>query len=146
LSSQYDPLPEGTKPIEQLEAKALEIIKSRGDEGVYQHELWRTLGLDSREGSRLALRLLKKGLIVREPVVHNGRRTYKLYIAKQVKRSFKIDVDFTPFLEVPCFTCPHMGSRCFEGGFFDPRNCPMLREWLDKRVRVSRKSLVAKSL
>ena len=61
-----------------LERKAYEIIRKSGKNGILQSELWRILGVDSREGSRIALRLLKKGLIEREPVVHNGKRTYRL--------------------------------------------------------------------
>ena len=123
---------EGPK-LSSLEEKALEIIRSRGDEGIYQYELWKLLGLDSREGSRLALRLLKKGLIIRKPAVHNGRRTYKLYIAKPVKAEVKVDVNFGSFLEVPCFTCPNL-ERCYVGGFYDPLKCPALRGWLERLV------------
>ncbi len=124
---------EAGSKLSSLEEKALEIIRSRGDEGIYQYELWKLLGLDSREGSRLALRLLKKGLIVRKPAVHNGRRTYKLYIAKPVKEEIRVSVDFGSFLSVPCFTCPNL-ERCHRGGFYDPTRCPALRSWLERLV------------
>ena len=124
--------------LEDLEQRALEIIKSRGDEGIYQHELWKALGLDSREGSRLALRLLKKGLIVREPTIHNGRRTYKLYLAKQEKLKAKLEVYIGAAIEVPCFSCKNL-ERCHNGGFFDPATCPILRKWLDSKVAVIKK-------
>jgi len=119
--------------LEELEGKALEIIKSRNEEGVYQHELWKALGLDSREGSRLALRLLKKGLIIREPTIHNGRRTYKLFLAKKEKRRVKLEIHIGSVIEVPCFTCKHL-ERCHLGGFFDPTTCPMLRRWIHSKV------------
>lgn len=130
---------EGGSRLTALEEKALEIIRSRGDEGIYQYELWKLLGLDSREGSRLALRLLKKGLIVRKPAVHNGRRTYKLYIAKPVREEIKVSIDFGSFLEVPCFTCPHL-ERCYRGGFHDPTKCPLLQSWVERLVEQYRKS------
>ncbi len=132
----------GSSRLSSLEEKALEIIRSRGDEGIYQYELWKLLGLDSREGSRLALRLLKKGLIVRKPAVHNGRRTYKLYIAKPVKEEVKVSVDFGSFLEIPCFTCPHL-ERCYRGGFYDPVKCPVLRSWLQSLVESEAKKGLA---
>lgn len=119
--------------LEQLEEKAMEIIRSRGDEGIYQHELWKALGLDSREGSRLALRLLKKGLIIREPTVHNGRRTYKLYVAKQEKLKARLEVHIGNAIEIPCFSCRNL-EKCHNGGFFDPATCLILRRWLDAKV------------
>lgn len=134
------PLGSRRSNLEQLEEKALEIIKSRGEDGIYQHELWKMLGLDSREGSRLALRLLKKGLIIREPTVHNGRRTYKLFLAKKEKKVIKLEVDIGVAIEVPCFTCRHL-ERCHTGGgsFFDPSSCPILHKWLDHKVKLLKK-------
>ncbi len=126
--------------LEALEEKALEIIKQRGSEGIYQHELWKALGLDSREGSRLALRLLKKGLIVREPAVHKGRRTYKLYLAKEEKKQAQLEIKIGNAIEIPCFTCKHM-ERCYVGGFFDPTTCPILRRWLDAKTAMIKRAL-----
>jgi DNA-binding MarR family transcriptional regulator len=128
--------------LSEIEAKALEIIRSRGDEGIYQHELWKSLGLDSREGSRLALRLLKKGLIIREPTIHNGRRTYKLFIAKRGKEKAKLAVRIGQAIEVPCFSCRNL-ERCHPGGFFDPANCPILRRWLNAKLAMLKKAIEA---
>ncbi len=127
----------GKRAIDELEARALEIIKSRGDEGIYQHELWKALGLDSREGSRLALRLLKKGLIVREPAVHKGRRTYKLYLAKKTRQPARLKVYIGSAIEIPCFTCKNL-EKCHNGGFYDPVNCPILASWLNSKIRMLR--------
>ncbi len=128
------PVAGSSSRLSELEQRALEIIKSRGEDGIYQNELWKMLGIDSREGSRIALRLLKKGLIVREPVVHNGRRTYRLVLAKPVQVQVKVNVALDVVLEIPCFTCPNL-ERCHVGGFFDPRTCPLLNHWLDSRVK-----------
>jgi len=122
--------------LSELESKALEVIKSRGEQGIYQHELWKLLGIDSREGSRLAIRLLKKGLIVREPVVHEGRRTYKLMLAKPATATVKVEVNLDFAITIPCFTCPNL-ERCHPGGFFDPANCPKLNQWLDSLLRAN---------
>lgn len=121
--------------LEELEDKALQLIRERGDEGIYQHELWKMLGLDSREGSRLALRLLKKGLIIREPTVHNGRRTYKLFLAKQIKKKPKITIRIGNAIEIPCFTCRNL-DKCHNGGFYDPSTCPILASWLNNKIRT----------
>ena len=131
---------ESSSRLTELERKALEIIKSRGDEGIYQNELWKILGIDSREGSRLALRLLKKGLIIREPVIHNGRRTYRLVLAKPVRVRFKLRVNLDTVINIPCFVCPHL-ERCHTGGFYDPRTCPVLNQWLEERARELRLKL-----
>jgi hypothetical protein len=142
LSAAIEPSIEdtGRRMLDELEAKALEIIKSRGDEGIYQHELWKALGLDSREGSRLALRLLKKGLIVREPAVHKGRRTYKLYLAKKTRQPVKLNIYIGSSLEIPCFTCKNL-EKCHNGGFYDPTNCPILSAWLNSKIRMLKKAM-----
>ncbi len=126
--------------LSEVEVKALEIIRESGDEGIYQHELWKKLGLDSREGSRLALRLLKKGLIVREPTIHRGRRTYKLFIAQQGKERAKLEVRIGTAIEIPCFSCKNL-ERCHEGGFFDPRTCPILRNWLNNKIAMIKRAM-----
>jgi len=124
--------------ISEIEQKALEIIKKRGENGIYQYELWRELGLDSRDGSRLAQRLLRRGLIVRKPAVHNGRRTYKLFIAKHVPKPIEVDVDADEFLEIPCFTCRYL-DKCHRGGFHDPVKCPLIRDWIEAKMREKAK-------
>ncbi|MET1100922.1 MAG: transcription factor TFIIIC [Pyrodictiaceae archaeon] len=121
-----------------LEERAIKIIKERGDEGIYQYELWKLLGLDSREGSRLALKLLRKGLITRKPVIHNGRKTYKLYIAKPVTRKVDLEISIGEFRDIPCFSCKYM-DKCHRGGFYDPVTCPWLRGWIEERVREAKK-------
>jgi len=133
-------LGEKSSELSEIETKALEIIKASGEEGIYQHELWKRLGLDSREGSRLALRLLKKGLIVREPTVHKGRRTYKLFIATRSKERVKLTIKIGQVIEIPCFSCKNL-ERCHAGGFFDPRTCPLLRTWLNKKLEMLKKAM-----
>lgn len=120
--------------ISELERKALEIIKERGDEGIYQYELWRRLGLDSRDGSRLAQRLLRKGLITREPVTHNGRRTYLLKYLKKEPKPIEVEVDLGSFMEIPCFTCRFL-DRCHRGGIRDPTRCRIIRDWVEAKLR-----------
>lgn len=113
-----------------LERKAYEIIRKSGKNGILQSELWRILGVDSREGSRIALRLLKKGLIEREPVVHNGKRTYRLML----KEEKGIDINIDLVVNIPCFTCSQY-LRCGEGSYLNPITCPKLTKWILSEVR-----------
>ena len=115
------------RQLSELERKAYELIKSRGEEGLLQSELWKLLNIDSREGSRIALQLLKKGLISREPVIHNGHRTYRLFAVK--KYDINIRVNLNTVKDIPCFTCKYF-NRCGRGNFYDPRTCPILTNWL----------------
>ncbi len=115
------------KQLSSLEKKALDLI--RKSEGILQSDLWKTLGLDSREGSRLVLRLLKKGLIRREQVMIRGRRTYKLYIVKPRQSTGKLLIDVSTLLEIPCSTCRWF-NNCGPNNFQDPRTCRILDTWL----------------
>ncbi len=127
--------------ISELEKKALEIIKTH--KGVLQSDLWKMLGLDSREGSRLVLRLVKKGLIKREQVSVNGRRTYKLTTIEAAEEALTIKINIASILDIPCATCPHI-NECGLKNFYDPATCPLLDHWIarnlsgGKRVRVIR--------
>jgi len=120
--------------MEELEKTALEMIKNSGSTGILQSDLWRRLGLDSREGSRLVLRLAKKGLIRREQVVVNGRRTYRLRYTRPPSLELRLKVDIEDVLDIPCFTCPFLG-QCGPGNFNDPRTCPILQAWLERKAR-----------
>ena len=105
-----------------MEYKALQIIMSAGSKGVPQCELWRELGATSREGSRIALRLLRKGLIRREKELYNGRWTYRLY---PKWKHASID----PILGCPCLLCPD-DPRCGPWGSTSPNECERLTRWI----------------
>ncbi|MCE4624360.1 MAG: Lrp/AsnC family transcriptional regulator [Desulfurococcales archaeon] len=114
--------------LSSLEKKALELIKRK--KGILQSELWKTLKLDSREGSRLVLRLQRKGLIRREQVSVNGRRTYKLYPVELRPQDKQLLVDIGYALIVPCTTCPYF-QACGNTPPLEPTSCPILDRWLD---------------
>jgi len=61
-----------------LERNAFQLILD-SDDGVLQSDMWKALGLTSREGSRLALKFEEKGVVERRKVLHEGRWTYKLF-------------------------------------------------------------------
>jgi len=113
-----------------LEEKAYNLIKKAGNKGILQSELWRKLGINSKEGSRITLRLVKKGIVYREPVIHEGRRTYRLFIAKKLEE----EIDISGFIDIPCFTCTEY-VRCSEGGYLSPSTCPKLSLWLMDEAR-----------
>jgi len=149
--------------LTELERKALKLIIEAGKEGLLQQDLWKKLNIDSRDGSRIALRLAKKKLIHRELVTVKGRKTYRLTALvdevpepeeekeeekketkyeRRVPRSIKLDVKVRMGLvaKIPCASCPH-ANRCGPGNFFDPATCSKLNLWL---IKVA-KSLEKKS-
>jgi DNA-binding Lrp family transcriptional regulator len=113
--------------LSKLEKEALELIRKK--KGILQSTLWRTLKLDSREGSRLVLRLVRKGLVRREQVSVNGRRTYKLYPVESFSAQATVKVDILWALRIPCTTCPYFQQCGLHR--IDPTNCPILERWLD---------------
>jgi len=123
----------------ELEKKALEIIKNSPD-GVLQSDLWKMLHLDSREGSRLVLRLAKKGLIKREQVSIKGRRTYKLTAVDVVEEKFTIKIDVSSIVDIPCSVCPFI-NECAPNNFRDPASCPWLDAWVRRKVMERKRKL-----
>lgn len=64
------------KELTPRERHALALIEQA--DGFYQSELWKALGVSSRTGTRIATALEATGIIMRDPVVYNGRKTYRL--------------------------------------------------------------------
>ncbi len=120
--------------ISELEKKALKLIEESSD-GILQSDLWKMMNLDSREGSRLVLRLVKKGLVKREQVIVNGRRTYRLTLAKTTSEPVSVKIDISSILDIPCTTCPFIND-CGPRNFHDPRLCPLLDRWLRAKIRA----------
>lgn len=106
---------------EDIEHQALQIIASKGSEGISQRDLWKELDTSSREGSRISIRLDKKNLVKREKAFIDGRWTYKLFI----KHSIEID----SILDVPCISCAS-SSKCEAGSEISPNSCILLTNWL----------------
>lgn len=107
------------------EQKAYKYIVEAGEKGILQSELWKLLGTGSKEGSRIAIRLERKNLISRKPVIHNGRKTYLLVSIDP--KSFNSN---PILLNSPCFLCPDI-DNCGEGREIDPTKCRKLEGWLD---------------
>lgn len=117
-----------TKEIEEAILKIVKEATKKG-EGVIQSTLWQRLGIDNREGTRAVINLVRRGLIKREPVVHKGRKTYKLTYVTRKKMKLKLVVNLNPVMRIPCFTCRSL-SRCSEGNFYNPQKCVMLTSFL----------------
>jgi len=107
---------------ESIYQRALKLIIDAGEEGILQSELWRRLGATSREGSRIAIRLERRGLITRKRELHNGRWTYRLFA--RVKK-----ISIVSIIGCPCFACPD-NFRCSPGGVIDPVRCERLTRWV----------------
>ncbi len=97
-----------------LEKKAFDIISSKTREGgVTQVELWKLLGIDSKEGSKIILRLLRRGLVVRKEIEYNGKKAYILTLPGHLisKEDLSLEVNIDSVINIPCFKCP-MLSIC----------------------------------
>ncbi|MEM2841777.1 MAG: hypothetical protein QW201_00500 [Thermoproteota archaeon] len=105
-----------------MERKALSIISSAGDTGILQTELWKKMGVSSREGSRICSRLESWGLVRREKFLYNGRWTYRIISTRNPPKMDSI-------LGAPCITCP-LFSKCAPGNDVNPERC----DWLDKWI------------
>jgi len=106
----------------ELEHKALHVIANNGTDGVLQSELWRELDATSREGSRIALKLETKGLILREKELFEGRWTYRLFPKRK-------PVSLNSIIDSPCLMCPN-DARCRAGNPVSPNYCLRLTAWI----------------
>ena len=108
--------------MEKLKTTVLELVAKRGDNGIFQSDLWKKLKLSSRDGSRLALKLERHHLIKREKILENGRWTYKLKIAH-------VPVTTQSIESAPCLICP-VETKCTLDGEVSPRTCPLIEQWV----------------
>jgi predicted DNA-binding transcriptional regulator len=110
-----------------LTSKVYKLVVEHGSDGVLQSELWKELVLTSRDGSRLAIRLERRGMIRREKVLDGGRWTYKL-------TPLRMPVQIRSIEEAPCLTCPYE-AKCSLTGVVSPLSCPWISEWVIKEFR-----------
>jgi len=90
--------------------------------GILQSQLWKKFKLSSRDGSRLALKLERMGMITREKILEKERWTYKLIIKK-------IPVSTKSIEGAPCLTCP-VQSKCSIDGEISPKTCQWIEDWV----------------
>ncbi len=113
-----------------LTSRVYKLVVERGREGVLQSEIWKELGLTSRDGSRLAIRLERRGLIGRVKVLEEGRWTYKL-------TPLRFPTDMTSIERAPCVVCQYE-SKCSIDGEISPYICPWIGPWVVEEMRVAR--------
>ena len=102
-------------------SRVYKLVVEHGKEGVLQSELWKKLSLTSRDGSRLAIRLEKRGMIKREKILEGGRWTYKL-------SPLRLPAQIRSIEESPCITCPEE-LKCSIDSAVSPHICYYLAEW-----------------
>src|SRR3989442_370945 len=117
--------------MEKLKTTVLDRVAKRGDDGIFQSELWKKLKLSSRDGSRLALKLERQHLIKREKVLESGRWTYKLKIAHFPVSTQSIE-------SAPCLICP-VEQKCTLEEEISPRTCPLIEQWVLTELSSSKR-------
>lgn len=114
------------------------IYRNMNSKVIYQNELSKELNLDPKIVSKSLIRLEKMKIISREPVLHNGRKTYvikadKNLVLKILEESgedpLTISESLSKIMSVPCISCQYI-YKCYEGGFHDPVNCQYLTYYL----------------
>ena len=127
------PLPRTEKTEEELvdlTSRVYKLVVERGKDGVLQSEIWKELGLTSRDGSRLAIRLEKRGMIRRVKVLDDGRWTYKL-------TPLRLPANISSRESAPCIVCP-VESKCSVTTDINPLTCPLIGPWVMKEFAASK--------
>ena len=117
--------------MEKLTNKVCDILAQHESNGMLQSDLWKKLKLTSRDGSRLALKLERTGIISREKILEKGRWTYKLIIEKTPVSTQSIE-------NAPCLTCP-VEQKCSLEGEISPRTCQLIEDWVLIEITKSKK-------
>src|SRR3970040_2449831 len=117
--------------MEKLTNKVCDIVAKYETDGMLQSELWKKLKLTSRDGSRLALKLDRLGIISREKILEKGRWTYKLIIKRTPVSTESIE-------DAPCLTCP-VEQKCSLEGEISPLTCQLIEDWVLVEITKSKK-------
>jgi len=102
--------------------RVCENIAGYESDGILQSQLWKKYKLSSRDGSRLALKLERMGMITREKILEKERWTYKLIIKKSPISTKSIEGS-------PCLTCP-VEAKCSLDGEVSPKTCQWIENWV----------------
>jgi len=111
--------------MDRITNKVCEIVAEYEDTGMLQSDLWKKLKLSSRDGSRLALRLERRGLISREKILQKDRWTYKLIIEQT-------PISLESLQNSPCLTCPVEQKCDIENVHPEPSPlyCQLIEDWV----------------
>ena len=111
--------------MDRITNKVCEIVAEYEDKGMLQSDLWKKLKLSGRDGSRLALRLERRGLISREKILQKDRWTYKLIIEQT-------PISLESLQNSPCLTCP-VEQKCDIENIHpepSPLYCQLIEDWV----------------
>ena len=125
-----EPVERTEEELVDLTSRVYKLVVERGRDGVLQSEIWKELGLTSRDGSRLAIRLERRGLIGRVKVLEDGRWTYKL-------TPLRFPTDMASIERAPCVICQYE-SKCSVDGEVSPYVCPWIGPWVLEEARAAR--------
>jgi len=106
--------------MEEIEEKALNLIR-RNMDGVFQSQIWKELGINSRQCSRTIRKLLDEGLVGRKSMVTGGVRTYKISYCGEVDSVNKYELMTAGGAFDPCAGCI---DDCA------PTRCTALNRWI----------------
>ena len=127
------PVERTEEELVDLTSRVYKLVVERGRDGVLQSEIWKELGLTSRDGSRLAIRLERRGLIGRVKVLEDGRWTYKL-------TPLRFPTDMTSIEKAPCIICQYE-SKCSVDGEISPYVCPWIGPWVIEEAKAAKGAL-----
>ncbi len=116
-----EPVERTEEELVDLTSRVYKLVVERGKDGVLQSEIWKAWGLPSRDGSRLAIRLERRGLIGRVKVLEEGRWTYKL-------TPLRFPTDMASIEKAPCIVC-QFEPKCSVDGEISPYVCPWIGPW-----------------
>ena len=112
--------------MDRITNKVCEIVAGYEDNGMLQSDLWKKLKLSNRDGSRLALRLERRGLISRQKILDSKDRwTYKLIIEQT-------PISLESLQNSPCLTCP-VEQKCDTENIYpepSPLYCQLIEDWV----------------
>ena len=119
--------------MNRLIAKVCELLLDKEENGILQTDVWKKLKLNTKDGSRLSLKMEKMGYITRQKILKNGRWTYTLFIEKA-------PISFESITDAPCLTCTVEQKCSLENELPEPspRNCELIEKWV--LLQYSRKS------
>ena len=133
------PVERTEEELVDLTSRVYKLVVERGKDGVLQSEIWKELGLTSRDGSRLAIRLERRGLIGRVKVLEEGRWTYKL-------TPLRFPTDMASIEKAPCVVCQYE-PKCSVDGEISPYVCPWIGPWaIDEMKRAGEPSFEEKAI
>jgi len=114
--------------MEEIEERVLELVR-RARDGILQSQLWKELGINSRQGVRTVRTLLDEGLVERESIVAAGVRACRIrftgvieeYVPPTVPDSSNYELLIAGGVFVPCVGCI---DEC------KPSRCIRLNRWV----------------